>query len=107
MAEKVVEVTTHMGSGWKRNITIHQFDVHVRAVMNSAGLLGQPSDDPVGFKEIAINASIDADLTDAEKNEFLDTCVIVVPSTTICCVQVWSLIKSSVNSILISIFLAS
>uniref|UniRef100_Q0HXL3 OsmC family protein n=1 Tax=Shewanella sp. (strain MR-7) TaxID=60481 RepID=Q0HXL3_SHESR len=119
MADKVVEVTTHMGSGWKvtaqvrehlliidqpsatneganpletflfslggcisaiakmvareRNITIHQFDVHVRAVMNSAGLLGQPSDDPVGFKEIAINASIDADLTDAQKNEFLDT----------------------------------
>lgn len=119
MAEKVVEVTTHMASGWKvtaqvrehllvidqpsasneganpletflfslggcisaiakmvareRHIELRQFDVHVRAVMNSAGLLGQPSDDPVGFKHIALNASIDAELTEEQKREFLDT----------------------------------
>lgn len=118
MAEKVIEVTTHMAGDWKvtaqirehllvidqptatneganpletflfslggcisaiarmvareQKIELRQFDVHVRAVMNSAGLLGQPSDDPVGFKDIAINVSIDADLTEEQKRTFLD-----------------------------------
>uniref|UniRef100_E6XJ41 OsmC family protein n=1 Tax=Shewanella putrefaciens (strain 200) TaxID=399804 RepID=E6XJ41_SHEP2 len=118
MPDKVVEVTTHMASGWKvtaqvrehllvidqpsatneganpletflfslggcisaiakmvareRHIELRQFDVNVRALMNSAGLLGQPSEDPVGFKDITINASIDADLSEDQKREFLD-----------------------------------
>lgn len=119
MAEKIVEVNTHMGAGWKvtaqvrehqlvidqptagneganpletflfslagcisaiakmaardQNITIKQFDVNVKAVMNPAGLLGQETDDPVGFKSIDITADIDADLSEQEKQDFLDT----------------------------------
>ncbi|BDM65441.1 osmotically inducible protein C [Shewanella sp. NFH-SH190041] len=118
MAEKIVEVHTHMGSGWKvtaqvRNhhlvidqptatdeganpletflfslggcisaiarmvareerIELRGLDVHVRGEMNSAGLMGQPTDDPVGFKRIELSASIDADMTTEEKNAFLD-----------------------------------
>ncbi len=119
MAEKVVEVKTQMGAGWKvtaqvrehllvidqptagneganpletflfslagcisaiakmvardQKLTLKQFDVHVTATMNPAGLLGQETDDPVGFKSIDIKADIDADLTEQEKQEFLDS----------------------------------
>lgn len=118
MADKIIEVKTHMGEGWKvtaqirehllvidqpsatneganpletflfslagcisaiakmvardRGIVLHQFDVDVKAVMNTAGLLGQATDDPVGFKEINLQAHIEADLSDEEKQAFLD-----------------------------------
>lgn len=119
MAEKIVEVNTHMAEGWKvtaqvrehqlvidqptagneganpletflfslagcisaiakmvardQNVELRGFDVQVKAVMNPAGLLGQPTDDPVGFKKIEMTASIDADLTEEQKKDFLDT----------------------------------
>ncbi|QDF66423.1 OsmC family protein [Shewanella sp. SNU WT4] len=118
MAEKIVEVSTHMGAGWKvtaqvrehtlvidqptatneganpletflfslagcisaiakmtardEKIDLRAIDIQVKGVMNPAGLLGQATDDPVGFKHINIEAVIDADLTDAEKSAFLD-----------------------------------
>ena len=53
-------------------ITLRQFDVQMKAVINTAGLLGQPTDDPVGFKQIDINATIDADLDQQQKLDFLD-----------------------------------
>jgi hypothetical protein len=50
----------------------------MKAQLNSAGLLGKPSDDPVGFKVIDIIATMDAmkddiQLTDEQKSTFLDT----------------------------------
>ncbi|MBV7314964.1 OsmC family protein [Shewanella sp. NIFS-20-20] len=118
MAEKIVEVSTHMGAGWKvtaqvrehtlvidqptatneganpletflfslagcisaiakmaardEKLALRGIDIHVKAVMNPAGLLGQATDDPVGFKQIDIQADIDADISDEEKAAFLD-----------------------------------
>ncbi|MGI2259089.1 OsmC family protein [Shewanella sp. GXUN23E] len=118
MAEKIVEVTTQMGAGWKvtaqirdhlliidqptgtneganpletflfslagcistiakmvareQKLELRGIEVKVSAAMNSAGLLGQPTDDPVGFKRIDIIADIDADMSQDEKTAFLD-----------------------------------
>ncbi|MCF1428562.1 MAG: OsmC family protein [Shewanella sp.] len=118
MAEKVVEVTTTMGTGWKvtaqvrdhllvidqptatneganpletflfslagcistlakmvareQKITLRGIEIKVRGVMNPAGLMGQPSEDPVGFKQIDIEADIDADLSAEDKLAFFD-----------------------------------
>lgn len=41
----------------------------IMKLINSSG----PSEDPAGFKRIALNASIDADLSEEQKREFLDT----------------------------------
>lgn len=118
MAEKVVEVTTQMGAGWKvtaqvrehvlvidqptgtneganpletflfslggcistiakmvareEKIALRGINIKVRGSLNTAGLLGQPSDDPVGFKQIDIEADIDADISLEDKLAFLD-----------------------------------
>ncbi len=46
--------------------------VEVSGELNPAGLAGKPSDDPVGFKHIDIQADIDADLNEADKQAFLE-----------------------------------
>ncbi|MGS0680518.1 OsmC family protein [Shewanella sp. 125m-7] len=124
MAEKIIELKTHMGEGWKitsqvrehllvidqptagneganpletfvfslagcistiakmvareQKITLKQFDVSVQALLNTAGLLGQDSEDPVGFKHIDIKVEVDAfingeQLSNEHKAQFLDT----------------------------------
>jgi len=55
-----------------KKIHIRQFDVHVKAVLNTAGLSGLPTDDPIGFKQIDLMAAIDADLDEQQKQDFLD-----------------------------------
>ena len=55
-----------------KKIHIRQFDVQVKGVLNTAGLSGQQTDDPVGFKQIDLVASIDADLDEQQKQDFLD-----------------------------------
>ncbi|PKG57915.1 osmotically inducible protein C [Shewanella sp. Choline-02u-19] len=62
----------------EQKIDLQQFDMSMKAQLNSAGLLGKPSDDPVGFKVIDIIATMDAmkddiQLTDEQKSTFLDT----------------------------------
>ncbi|GIU28657.1 OsmC family protein [Shewanella schlegeliana] len=124
MAEKCIEVKTHMGEGWKvtaqvrehqliidqptagneganpletfifslagcistiarmvareQKITLNHFDVSIKAQLNTLGLLGKTTDDPVGFKHIDITVEMDAaannePLTEAQKQTFIDT----------------------------------
>lgn len=57
---------------FQQKIALHSMQITVEGDYNPAGLMGKPSEDRVGFTEIRINAKIDADLTDAEKAQFLD-----------------------------------
>lgn len=62
----------------EQNITLNHFDVSIKAQLNTAGLLGKATDDPVGFKHIDITVDMDATMNqeplfDQQKNEFLDT----------------------------------
>ncbi|WP_298774771.1 OsmC family protein [uncultured Shewanella sp.] len=55
-----------------KGIVLHGIDVKVTASINTDGLLGKEVDTPVGFDSIDIQADIDADLTQSEKQAFLD-----------------------------------
>lgn len=55
----------------QERIELRGMNIAVEGDLNTDGLLGKPTDDPVGFKEIRILAEIDADLTDEEKESFL------------------------------------
>ncbi|GIU13318.1 MULTISPECIES: OsmC family protein [unclassified Shewanella] len=62
----------------EQNITLNHFDVSIKAQLNTAGLLGKASYDPVGFKHIDITVDMDATMNqeplfNAQKSEFLDT----------------------------------
>ena len=56
----------------QQKIEMRSIDIDVEATLNPAGLLGKETEDRVGFQTITVKAQIDADLTDAEKTEFLD-----------------------------------
>ncbi|ABZ77643.1 OsmC family protein [Shewanella halifaxensis HAW-EB4] len=124
MAEKIIELKTHMGEGWKvtaqvrehqliidqptagdeganpletfifslagcistiarmvareQKIKLNHFDVSIKAQLNTLGLLGKATDDPVGFKHIDITVEMDAavnsePLTEEQKQVFIDT----------------------------------
>ena len=47
-------------------------EIKVEADLNPMGLMGRPTDDRVGFQQLRVEAVIDADLTEAEKQVFLD-----------------------------------
>lgn len=55
----------------QKRITLRGMKITVEGDINTDGLLGKPSSDPVGFKEIRILADIDADLTAEEKEKFI------------------------------------
>jgi len=55
----------------QKKITLRSMKVTVEGDINTDGLLGKPSDDPVGFKEIRVIADIDADMSAEEKEAFL------------------------------------
>lgn len=57
---------------FQQKIVLRCMQISVEGDYNPAGLMGKPSDDRVGFTEIRINATIDADLTDEQKAQFLD-----------------------------------
>lgn len=57
----------------QQKIELRSMKVTVEGDYNPAGLLGKPSEDRIGFKTIQISAEIDADLTQDEKQAFLDT----------------------------------
>ncbi|GAM74679.1 hypothetical protein JCM19241_1022 [Vibrio ishigakensis] len=56
----------------EQKIELKGIEVDISADINTDGLIGKQSDDPVGFKSIDIKANIDAPLTDEEKQAFLD-----------------------------------
>lgn len=56
----------------QRKLDLRGMQVQVEGDYNPAGLLGKPTDDRIGFQQIRISASIDADWSDEEKKTFLD-----------------------------------
>ena len=59
-------------AAFQQKFSLRGMQVSASGDLNPAGLLVKPTDDRVGFSEIRIEASIDADLTEAEKAAFLD-----------------------------------
>jgi len=55
----------------QRRIALRGMKITVEGDINVDGLLGKPSEDPVGFKAFRIVAEIDADMTAAEKDAFI------------------------------------
>ena len=55
----------------QKRIALRGMKITVEGDINTDGLLGKPSDDPVGFSEIRIRADVDADLTAEEKEAFI------------------------------------
>lgn len=55
----------------QKRIALRGMKITVEGDINVDGLLGKPTDDPVGFKEFRILADIDADLTAEEKEAFI------------------------------------
>lgn len=56
----------------QQKIDLRGMKVSVEGDYNPAGLLGKPSEDRVGFQHIQVSAEIDADLSDEDKQAFLD-----------------------------------
>lgn len=61
----------HIAAG-QQKIDLRAMSIKVEADLNSMGLLGKPTEDRTGFQQIRVEATIDADLTDAEKLLFLN-----------------------------------
>ncbi len=55
----------------QRRIALRALRIVVEGDINVDGLLGKPTSDPVGFKELRVLVDVDADLTEAEKVAFL------------------------------------
>ncbi|WP_027855645.1 OsmC family protein [Marinobacterium litorale] len=56
----------------QQKLNLRNMRVTVEGDLNPDGLLGKQTDDRVGFQNIEIIAEIDADLSDEEKQAFLD-----------------------------------
>ncbi len=55
----------------QKRITLRGMKITVEGDINTDGLLGKPTDDPVGFKEFRILVDVDTDLTAEEKEAFV------------------------------------
>jgi uncharacterized OsmC-like protein len=55
----------------QKRLDVRGMTVSVEGDLNVDGLLGKPSDDPVGFSEIRVHADIDADMSAEEKEAFI------------------------------------
>ena len=55
----------------QKQIALRGMKIAVEGDINTDGLLGKPSADPVGFKEFRILVDVDADLTAEEKEAFI------------------------------------
>jgi len=55
----------------QKKLSVHCMDIKVEGDINTDGLLGKPSDDPVGFKEIRVSVEVDADMSAEEKEVFV------------------------------------
>ncbi len=56
----------------QKKIDMRSLDLEVCGELNTDGLLGKETDDRVGFKSFNIKAKLDADLSDEEKQAFLE-----------------------------------
>ncbi len=56
----------------QQKIDLKSMEVKVDADLNPMGLMGKPTDDRVGFQQLRVEAQIDADLTEEQKQVFLD-----------------------------------
>lgn len=56
----------------QQKIDLKGMEIFVEADLNPKGLMGLETEDRVGFQQIRISARIDADLSDTEKQIFLD-----------------------------------
>lgn len=59
-------------AAFQKKIDLRGMQISVAGDYNPAGLMGKETTDRNGFSQIRITASIDADLTEAEKKQFLD-----------------------------------
>ena len=55
----------------QQKLEIRGMTITAEGDLNVDGLLGKPTEDPVGFKEFRILADIDADMTAEEKETFI------------------------------------
>lgn len=55
----------------QKRVALNGMTVSVEGDINLNGLMGQPSDDPVGFKEIRVQVNIDAEMSAEEKQAFV------------------------------------
>lgn len=56
----------------QQRINLRGMALTVEGTLNSAGLMGKPSEVRTGFQSIQISATIDADLDEEQKQRFLD-----------------------------------
>ncbi|WP_286236772.1 OsmC family protein [Neptuniibacter halophilus] len=56
----------------QQKIELRSMAIKVEGDLNPMGLLGKATEDRVGFQQIRVEASIDADLSSEEKQVFLD-----------------------------------
>lgn len=56
----------------QKKINLRSINVSAEGDYDPAGLLGRESENRNGFQQIRVEASIDADLSEEEKKEFLD-----------------------------------
>jgi putative redox protein len=55
----------------QKKLSLNGMTISVEGELNSDGLLGQPTEDPVGFKDIRVEVNVDADMTAEEKAAFV------------------------------------
>ena len=55
----------------QKKLPVRGIRISVEGDINTDGLLGKPTDDPIGFKEIRVTADVDGDLTKEEKETLL------------------------------------
>ena len=55
----------------QKKLTVHGMDIKVEGDINTDGLLGKESPDPVGFKEIRVSVEVDGDMSIQEKEAFV------------------------------------
>lgn len=56
----------------QKKISLRSMQVKVDADLDSAGLMGQKTENRTGFQQVRVFAEIDADLSEEEKKVFLD-----------------------------------
>jgi len=55
----------------QKRLNVRGMDITVEGDLNTDGLLGKESSDPVGFKEILMSVKVDGDLSAEEKEAFI------------------------------------
>lgn len=56
----------------EQKIDLKKCDVKIQGILDTAGLLGQKTAEPIGFKQINLTISVDVDLSADKKKSFID-----------------------------------